>query len=172
MTDTSNAHAGSRTLRRAFGAYATGVAVIAAPSEAGKFTGITVNSFSSLSLDPPLVLWSLARTCTRFDMFANAAAWGVSILGAGDEALARRFTSGDHDEISADEVDVDHHAPTFRSAIAQFACRGHARHEGGDHLIVVGEVLSFRARPGAGLTYYRGRFGEAPDPGALEETPS
>ncbi len=147
--------------RRAMGAFATGVAVVST-TRGETLSGLTVNSLASVSLKPPLLLWCLQNTCERYELFARAEHWGLTILGEGDEALARRFTR-QHTE-TIEESDVLSGVPVLRAGVAHFACRTHARHEGGDHLIIVGEVLGFRTEPGAALTYYRGRYGRAVDP--------
>ena len=148
--------------RRAMGAFATGVAVVSAVREGGSLAGLTVNSLASVSLKPPLLLWCLGRTCERYDLYAGAERWGLTILGGEDEALARRFTR-QHTE-TIEESDMLLGVPVLRAGLAHFACRTHARHEGGDHLIIIGEVIGFRTEPGAALTFYRGLYGRAEDP--------
>jgi len=149
--------------RRAMGAFATGVAVVTAPCAEG-VSGITVNSLASVSLKPPLLLWCLGANCGRYDLFASAELWGLTILRGDDEALARRFARFNTETISAAERDALLEAPVLRAGVAHFACRTHARYEGGDHLIIVGEVIGFRTEPGAALTFYRGHYGRADDP--------
>lgn len=150
--------------RRAMGAFATGVAVVSAVRSGGAVAGLTVNSLSSVSLAPPLLLWCLGDTCERYDLFATAQTWGLTILGGGDEALARRYARMHTETIAPEEGDTLMDAPVLRAGVAHFACRTHARHEGGDHLIIVGEVIGFRTEPGAALTFYRGQYGRADDP--------
>lgn len=150
--------------RRAMGAFATGVAVVSAVRPGGAVAGLTVNSLTSVSLKPPLLLWCLGDTCERYDLFASAEVWGLTILGGGNEALARRFARMHTETIPAEEGDTLMDAPVLRAGVAHFACRTHARHEGGDHLIIVGEVAGFRTEAGAALTFYRGAYGRADDP--------
>lgn len=150
--------------RRAMGAFATGVAVVSAVRPGGAVAGLTVNSLSSVSLAPPLLLWCLGDTCERYDLFATAQTWGLTILGGGDEALARRYARTHTGTIAPEEGDTLMDARVLRAGVAHFACRTHARHEGGDHLIIVGEVIGFRTEPGAALTFYRGQYGRADDP--------
>lgn len=147
--------------RRAMGAFATGVAVISAARGGGRVSGLTVNSLTSVSLKPPLLLWCLGNGCERYDLFATAPLWGVSILGVGDEALARRFARLHTETIEPEDGDALLDAPVLRAGVAHFACRTHARHEGGDHLIIVGDVIGFRTEPGAALTFFRGQYGRA-----------
>jgi 3-hydroxy-9,10-secoandrosta-1,3,5(10)-triene-9,17-dione monooxygenase reductase component len=148
--------------RRAMGAFATGVAVVSAAADA-RLYGVTVNSLTSVSLSPRLLLWSLGDRSQRYEVFANAAVWGVTILGADEEALARRFANVSTSAIDTNETLSGFAAPVLQAGIAHFACRTHERIQAGDHLILVGEVGSFRAEPGAGLTFFRGRYGAIDD---------
>ncbi len=150
--------------RRAMGAFATGVAVVSAARPGGTVSGLTVNSLTSVSLRPPLLLWCLGATCERYDLFATAELWGITILGGANEALARRYARLHSETIAPEDGDDLMGAPVLAEGVAHFACRTHARHEGGDHLIIVGEVIGFRTEPGAALTFYRGQFGHVDDP--------
>jgi 3-hydroxy-9,10-secoandrosta-1,3,5(10)-triene-9,17-dione monooxygenase reductase component len=149
--------------RSVMGAFATGVTVVTAVDAEGRIHGMTVNSFTSVSLSPRLVLWCLGDRARRYSVFAEAGAWGVTILGAGDEALARRFANVNTSLVGADETLGGFEAPLLRAGIAHLGCRTHQRMRGGDHLIIVGEVEAFRVTPGAGLTFFRGRYGAADD---------
>jgi flavin reductase (DIM6/NTAB) family NADH-FMN oxidoreductase RutF len=150
--------------RRAMAAFATGVAVVSAARPHGAVAGITVNSLTSVSLQPPLLLWCLGDACERYDLFASAPLWGVSVLGAGEEALARRFARLHTETIDPHEADVLGDAPVLRAGVAHFACRTHATHEGGDHLVIVGEVIGVRTAPGPALTFFRGQYGCVHEP--------
>jgi flavin reductase (DIM6/NTAB) family NADH-FMN oxidoreductase RutF len=152
-------------VRAGGGAYATGVAVVSTARPDGSLCGITVNSFASLSLAPPLVLWSLGAGSARYDTFASAALWGVTVLAAADEAMARRMVRPELEGLSAGEVDDFSGVPVLKTGLVHLACRTHVQHILGDHLLIVGEVLSYRARAGAALTFYRGRYGAAADEG-------
>jgi flavin reductase (DIM6/NTAB) family NADH-FMN oxidoreductase RutF len=137
----------ARAFRDALGAFATGVTVITTPGPDG-LVGITANSFASLSLDPPLVLWSPARSSRRFHLFADAARFSIHVLGAAQAELALHFTRHPHPP-----------AEGLGSVLARFDCARHAVHEGGDHAIVVGRVLRVWHRPGAPLVFHAGQFG-------------
>ena len=154
-----------QALRRTLGAYATGVAVVSAARADGGLCGITVNSFASVSLDPPLVLWSLGEGSARYDVFAAATHWGVTVLGADEEKLARRMAKPESEGLQASEVDDLAGAPVLKAGLAHLACRTFEQRMMGDHLVIFGEVLGFRAAPGTALTFYRGRYGALADEG-------
>jgi flavin reductase (DIM6/NTAB) family NADH-FMN oxidoreductase RutF len=149
-------------LRRAFGHFATGVTVVTTTTAGGARAGITVNSFSSLSLDPPLLLWAIARTANTFEAFRACRGFAVHILHSGQAPLAVRFASTSPDRF-ADVVTGTGNsgAPLLPDFLARFDCAAHDVLEGGDHLILVGRVLDHVTRDGDPLVFYRGRFHEA-----------
>lgn len=149
-------------LRRAFGHFATGVTVITTTTAGGARAGITVNSFSSLSLEPPLLTWAIARTANTFEAFRDCRGFAVHVLHAGQAPLAVRFASTSPDRF-ADLVTGAgaSGSPLLPDFLARFDCAAHAVLEGGDHLIVVGRVLQYETRAGDPLVFYRGRFHEA-----------
>ena len=149
--------------RRAMSAFATGVTVVSAARADGRMSGITVNSLTSVSLSPLLLLWCLGDQSERYDVFAEADVWGVTVLGGDEEGLARRFAQAEFETIVPEESARLAGAPILKTGIAHFACETRERHEGGDHLIIVGEVLDFRVRDGGALTFFRGRYGSIDD---------
>lgn len=149
--------------RRAMSAFATGVTVVTAHGPRG-LSGITVNSLTSVSLKPRLLLWCLGDESARYDVFSGADVWGVTMLGADEEALAVRFARAETENVAADEADAFGAAPVLKAGIAWLSCRTFERRTAGDHLIVIGEVQDFRAKPGAALTFYRGLYGRMNDP--------
>lgn len=153
-----------QVFRRVMGAFATGVTVVSAAGAEGRMAGITVNSLTSVSLNPRLLLWCLGDQSERYDFFAAAETWGVTVLGGDDEAVARRFARVETEVIAADEAVMFAGAPVLRSGVAHIACRTHDRRTAGDHLIIIGEVLDLRVEPGAALTFFRGLYGRADDP--------
>lgn len=155
-----------QAFRHAMGAFATGVTVVSAARDGGRMSGITVNSLTSVSLDPPLLLWCLGDQSERYDVFAEAERWGVTVLGADDEAMALRFARAETETIAEHEAELRAGAPLLRAGVAHFVCRTHDRRAAGDHLIIIGEVLDARVKPGATLTFFRGRYGRADDPGS------
>ncbi|MCU0974775.1 MAG: flavin reductase family protein [Steroidobacteraceae bacterium] len=157
----------SRQLRSAFGHYATGVTVITTRGAAGEPVGITANSFSSLSLDPPLVLWSIAHTSSNYEAFRAAGCFAVHVLHAGQGELARVFSTRNIDRFAGVPTSAGASgAPLLPDFHARFDCETHAQYEGGDHLIIVGRVLAVEERAGVPLLFYRGRFAAVAEPPA------
>jgi flavin reductase (DIM6/NTAB) family NADH-FMN oxidoreductase RutF len=150
--------------RRAMSAFATGVTVVSAAGADGRMAGITVNSLTSVSLQPRLLLWCLGDQSARYDFFAAADTWGVTVLGAGDEALAQRFARAETEAVAPEEAELFGGAAVLRAGIAHIACRTHEKRPAGDHLIIIGEVMDFRVKPGAALTFFRGLYGGVDDP--------
>ena len=149
-----------RNFRDALGHFATGVAIITTKGPNGAPIGLTVNSFASVSLDPPLVLWSLDRTSDRFTAFMQAEHYAVNILGDANQTLSHRLSRKGEFTLEGEPVRTGPHgAPMLTCAIASFECRIEHRYEGGDHVIFVGRVLDF-SHPSHGrpLVYYRGRY--------------
>ncbi len=153
-----------QAFRRAMSAFVTGVTVVSAARQGGAMSGITVNSLTSVSLKPRLLLWCLGDQSERYDDAAMAERWGVTVLGAGDEAIAHRFARAEKETIETGDAEVFAGAPVLRVGVAHLACRTHDRRVAGDHLIIIGEVTDFRVKPGAALTFFRGRYGRADDP--------
>lgn len=148
-----------RDLRDALGRFATGVTVVTTMTPEGPL-GITANSFASVSLTPPLVLWSPARKSSRFAAFEAASHFAVHVLSAGQRALAERFArSGDYFG-GVDFLSGLGDAPLLAECAVRLECRHAAGYDGGDHLIVVGEVLRIEVRDLAPLLFYRGDYAQ------------
>ena len=147
-----------RDFRDALGRYATGVTVVTTQTSLGPL-GITANSFASVSLDPPLVLWSPARASRRFDAFAAASHYCIHVLGAEQMDLCNRFSTDGLDFDGLDWSENAQGAPILPECLARFECERTAAHDGGDHLIVVGRVLAFAHRLGAPLVFSGGAYG-------------
>lgn len=149
-----------RAFRTALGSFPTGVAVVTATTEVEPI-GITVNSFTSVSLDPPLVLWCLDRKSDRYRIFTKADGYTISVLGTEHEAVSSRLAKqGEHRLDGIGLIRTDLGPPALADALAFFECAREAVHEGGDHAILVGRVLRFhRHDRGAPLVFYRGRYG-------------
>jgi len=154
------------------GHFATGVAVVTAHSRDGRPTAMTINSFASVSLTPPLVLWSIDRGSECFDTFNSASGFGVHILSQSAQDLSRRFSRKDnHDLLGGEYTDGLSGAPILTGLPVWFDCRTSARHDGGDHVILVGEVLDLSTQDvptdvadHSPLLFYRGAYRRLADP--------
>jgi flavin reductase (DIM6/NTAB) family NADH-FMN oxidoreductase RutF len=150
--------ANARAFRDALGRFATGVCVITTEGPDGPM-GFTANSFASLSLDPPLVLWSPAKSSSRYAIYAAARLYTIHVLGADQDDLSHRFVRGGAGfdglvhEVTAEGV------PVIPGALARFDCEQHSSHDGGDHLIVVGRVIRAHLGTGEPLVFSAGRYG-------------
>jgi len=147
-----------RAFREALGQFATGVTVVTAQSEIGPL-GITANSFASVSLDPPLVLWSPGRFSKRFDAFCTADHYAIHVLGQNQARIGAGFSRNGSEFSVADWSLSPENVPVLKGCLARFECRLVAVHEGGDHAIVVGEVLRAQTGSGAPLVFAQGVYG-------------
>lgn len=140
--------------------FATGVTIVTARSAQGELVGLTASSFNSVSLAPPLVLWSLASKAASMAVLATGSHYAINVLGVQQKALAERFATRGIDRW----IDVEHSAgmsgaPLLQGAIATFECFNRSRYEEGDHVIFVGEVERCTYHAGASpLLYHGGRF--------------
>jgi len=147
-----------RQLRDAFGKFATGITVITAASEDGP-VAIVANSFSSVSLDPALVLWSVDRAARRFPYFDAADHYAIHVLAGEQQDLCTQVARNVHAlQDVAHKVNADG-VPLIDHCLARFECRRVAAHDAGDHVIVVGQVQRTQMRDGAPLTFFGGEFG-------------
>ncbi|HVJ31946.1 MAG TPA: flavin reductase family protein [Terriglobia bacterium] len=149
-----------RDFRTALGQFATGITVVTARSADGELLGVTVNSFNSVSLEPPLILFSLERRAFSLPAFETAGAFAVNILSDEQTALSQNFARTQGDKWAG--IAYEHWvtgSPILRGCLAAFDCRTHAVHDGGDHRIFLGEVLRFEAlSEGEPLIYFRGSY--------------
>ena len=151
-----------RGFRNALGAFTTGVTIVTTRDAAGHDVGLTVNSFNSVSLAPPLVLWSLARSSGSLAAFVEAEFFAVHILGAKQEALSNRFAQRGADKFAGIALARGHGGvPLLDGCAARFECRTAYRHEGGDHEIFVGEVLTFEHFDAPPLVFQKGSYAVA-----------
>ncbi len=149
----------SRAFRDILGRYPTGVTIVSAYFN-GEAQGVTVNSFASVSLDPPLVLWSIERATERYTMFREAEIYAINIL-ASDQADLAHACALSPDLRSCRASWTGEEAPLLDGAIAHFTCRQAHVYAGGDHDIIVGEVTAMSApRDAKALTFCRGRYGQ------------
>tara|TARA_R110000782_G_scaffold15505_8_gene45286 strand:+ start:67 stop:543 length:477 start_codon:yes stop_codon:yes gene_type:complete len=149
----------STAYRRALGCFATGVAVVTARDANGEKIGITVNSFNSVSLNPPLVLWSIGEESLSYTAFVEADYFAVNVLATHQRDVCKRFASSGGDKF------LDLHCeegiegvPLLPEFSAVFECKTEHRYDGGDHKIIVGRVQRFEDRRTDPLIFYRGHF--------------
>jgi len=148
-----------RDFRHALGQFATGVTIVTARAKDGRRIGLTVNSFTSVSLDPPLVLWCLSRQATDFAAFNTASRFAVNVLSAKQHHLSRQFATTLTDKFtSVDCGEAPDGSPLLKGATAHFICRVAARFDAGDHVIILGEVEEYRWNEGEPLVFHSGRY--------------
>ena len=148
-----------RGFRRALGQFATGVAIVSARGRDARPVGLTVNSFSSVSLDPPLVLWSLAKHSPSYADFAAATHFAINVLAADQHHLSRKFSTPISDKFAGvDCTDGPAGCPLLNGATAHFICRRVREFDGGDHVIFLGEVEDYEWREGEPLIFHSGRY--------------
>ena len=148
----------ARLFRDALGRFATGVTEVTTMGPEGP-VGFTANSFSSLSLDPALVLWSPAKASQRYPFFATARHYAIHVLGQDHADIPARFSKGGPGFAGLDWHLNAEAVPVLPGAIARFDCAQHATHDGGDHLIIVGQVLRLALEEGEPLVCATGRVG-------------
>lgn len=136
----------AKAFRQALGQFATGVAIITAEGADGNAIGMTMSSFNSVSLDPPLVLFSVARSAYSLSAMTEAKGFGVNILGEDQAALSNRFAKALGDKWTDVEL-APGSVPLLSGALAHFECAPYAQYDGGDHVIFVARVVSFAAYP-------------------------
>ncbi|MEI8156154.1 MAG: flavin reductase family protein [Burkholderiales bacterium] len=146
--------------RQALGMFATGVTIVTARAANGSFVGLTANSFNSVSVSPPLVLWSLARSAGSMAAFSTGSHYAINILGADQQDLAKQFAAQGIDRFSGVAFSTGAGgAPLLQGAAATFECFNRSRYEEGDHVIFVGEVEACTHRVGASpLLFHGGKF--------------
>jgi flavin reductase (DIM6/NTAB) family NADH-FMN oxidoreductase RutF len=152
----------TKAFRDALGCFPTGIAVMTVAAAEASHMGITVNSFASVSLEPPLVLWCIDRRSRRYPAFAGAAGFTVSILASGHKAVSARLAGqGEHSLDGIALVPTELGPPALAESLAVFECARESVQDAGDHAILIGRVLRFWKNDGAGvpLVYFRGRYG-------------
>ena len=155
----------ARQFRNALGQFATGVTIVTTFDSAGRPTGMTASSFNSVSLEPPLVLWSLARSAQSLSAFQESGHFAVHVLGRDQQAMSNRFARSGEDKFAG--LDFERSAegvPLFDGCAARFLCRTAYQYEGGDHVILVGEVVEFSTSDREPLLFHGGSYKEARRP--------
>jgi len=150
----------SASFRGTLGAYVTGVTLITTKSPEGP-VGIIANSFASVSLDPPLVLWSPAKASKRFDLFSRSQHFAIHVLAANQREVCEAFVRSKAAFDICSWEPSQNGIPLVEGALAIFECDLHATHDGGDHDIVVGHVTRCHHRgAGAPLVFHSGKYGK------------
>jgi flavin reductase (DIM6/NTAB) family NADH-FMN oxidoreductase RutF len=148
-----------RHLRHALGRFATGVTVITTRTAEGRLEGLTANSFSAVSLDPPLVLWSLRRNASSLSSFANSGYFAVNVLAANQCDLSRHFATPSQDRFAGISHTVGlGGCPLLHETLASFECSTEHTVTGGDHIIFIGRVLRATYRDGEPLIFSAGKY--------------
>jgi flavin reductase (DIM6/NTAB) family NADH-FMN oxidoreductase RutF len=148
-----------RQFRDALGHFATGVTVVTTRDTEGQAVGVTVNSFSSLSLDPPLILWSLAKKSYSLAAFETHPTFAVHVLASDQQELSNRFARAGTDKFAGIEPKEGFGgSPLLPGCAAVFECSTEFRYDGGDHVILVGRVQRFSTAERPPLLFYRGRY--------------
>ena len=148
-----------RTLRQALGAFVTGVTVITTRDPAGKVYGLTANSFSTVSLEPPLILWSQSKRAGSYSVFKGTDEFAISILAEHQADISSRFASAIDDKFEGVAVDeVFCGLPLIEGCIAWLHCRAVSQFDGGDHTVYIGEVLKVARGDGLPLVFGGGRY--------------
>ncbi len=149
----------ARSLRAALGQFATGVAIVTARDALGRRVGVTINSFTSVSLDPPLVLWSLAATASSRSVLETAPVHAINVLAANQAWLALRFARPAPDRFAGVAWRYDlAGAITIDGAPAHFVCRVRERHPAGDHVLFICEVVRHGRSDGAPLIFHGSHY--------------
>lgn len=150
-------------LRNALGNFATGVTIITAKDEtasgANQFVGTTASSFNSVSLDPPLILWSIDKKARSLEAYEKAEFFAVNVLAADQVSLSNHFARPQDDKFSGVAFEKGlGDAPLLTACAAQFECETKHFYEGGDHVIIIGEVKRFSTTGRSGLMFHRGKY--------------
>jgi len=144
-----------RQLRDALAQFATGVTIVCARADGGRYVGFTANSFNSVSLDPPLILWSLSQRSASLAAFERADRYSVNVLATAQVGLARRFSRPHADRFEGVAYALGWAgAPLIDGCVAWFECSHHAKHRAGDHVVFIGDVRACARGQGRGLVFH------------------
>lgn len=148
-----------KKFRQCLGKFATGVTVVSCRDQDGKPCGITANSFSSVSLEPPLVLWNIAKVSKSLRAYLEAEHFALNVLSNQQRSLASHFATSENglfDNISY--RDSPQNVPVLSNTLAHLECRTHDIHDCGDHHIIIGDVINFELSDGEPLIFYSGNY--------------
>ena len=156
----------SRALRECLGHFATGVTVVTCRDSDETPCGITANSFSSVSLEPPRVLWNIGKASHSLNAYLTASHFGINILTVEQQAVAEHFAQSLHNLYNDTAYSVSEKGvPRLSGCLAWIECSTAEIHECGDHYIIIGDVLDFHSEPGSPLLFYTSNYRslETPD---------
>jgi len=148
-----------KKFRQCLGKFATGVTIVTCADDEGRPYGITANSFSSVSLEPRLILWNIAKVSNSLQAFLDAEYFAINILASDQRPLSSHFAKSDHTLFDTVEISrSDDNVPLIPGTLACVECRTHQIHDCGDHYIVVGEVLRFASSKRKPLLFFSGKY--------------
>jgi len=151
-----------RSLRQLLGQYATGITVVTALDVNQRKIGMTANSFTSVSLDPPLILWNIVKSATHFEDFKQAEYFAINILNEDQYLESKHFSKSADDKFEGlDDVDEYMGIPILNKSLTTFVCRQYELHEAGDHYIIVGQIEACRNQMGNPLVFHNGQYKQA-----------
>ena len=151
-----------RSLRQLLGQYATGITVVTALDVNQRKIGMTANSFTSVSLDHPLILWNIAKSATHFEDFKQAEYFAINILNEDHYLESKHFSKSADDKFEGlDDVDEYMGIPILNKSLTTFVCRQYELHEAGDHYIIVGQIEACRNQMGNPLVFHNGQYKQA-----------
>jgi 3-hydroxy-9,10-secoandrosta-1,3,5(10)-triene-9,17-dione monooxygenase reductase component len=152
----------SRALRDALSSFATGVTIVTTADATGEPIGMTASSFNSVSMDPPLILWSVTKTALSAPIFEKAEHFSVHVLAADQMTLSNRFARSGADKFDGVDYKLDDKGvPQLAGVLTRFDCKTWSVYEGGDHWIIVGEVQNMETQKGEGLVFSGGSYATA-----------
>jgi 3-hydroxy-9,10-secoandrosta-1,3,5(10)-triene-9,17-dione monooxygenase reductase component len=159
IPEVSPAELGPDELRQALGRFVTGVTIVTCRDENGESVGLTANSFNALSLEPPLVLWSLRQSSSSIAAFTNASHFAINVLAADQVELSRRFARPSSAKFDEGEwMDGQGGAPLLAGCVAVFECRRRSHHAAGDHVLFIGAVERIGGSASTPLVYHAGHY--------------
>lgn len=151
-----------RSLRQLLGQYATGITVVTALDVNQRKIGMTANSFTSVSLDPPLILWNIAKSATHFEDFKQAEYFAINILNEDQYLESKHFSKSADDKFEGlDDVEEYMGILILNKSLTTFVCRQYELHEAGDHYIIVGQIEACRNQMGNPLVFHNGQYKQA-----------
>jgi len=151
-----------KKFREALSAFATGVTVVTTKNSEGESVGMTASSFNSVSMSPPLILWSVSKNAKSAHAFKDAPYFSVNVLSSSQIEISNRFaTSGANKFENTPHIINENNVPLISDCTSRFDCKKYAVHDGGDHWIVLGEVLTFEDSKREGLVFSSGSYATA-----------